>query len=347
MLRRNFIQIAGLSAASLAFQNQLLAAVRSNKKNKLIEGSWFEFQHHSAVEGTPWNPALEKFTAEQWDAKVKEMADAGLRYLVLLDIAIYGKSFYPSALLPKHQLGCDDPLEVVLTAADKYGIRFFISNDFFGEWTKSVFLMKDPEVNKLRIKAMNEVAEKYAHHKSFYGWYFPNETGIKGHYDDFFIDYVNSSAAEAYRLTPKGKTLIAPYGTRNVKADDQYVRQLEQLNVDFIAYQDEIGVQKTKVEESAAFFEQLYKMHQKAAKAKLWADVEVFRFEGKVYNSALLPASPERVIQQLEAVSPYVEKILIYQYGGLINKPGSLAMAGPEESIRLYNGLVKQGYLKG
>lgn len=347
MLRRNFLQIAGMSAVAMAFHNQLLAAARQNKKIKPIEGSWFEFQHHSAVEGMPWNATLEKFTAEQWDAKVKEMADAGLRYLVLLDIAIYGKSFYPSALLPKHQLGCDDPLEVVLTAADKYGIRFFISNDFFGEWTKSVFLMKDPEVNKLRIKAMNEVAGKYAHHKSFYGWYFPNETGIRGHYDDFFIDYVNSSSAEAYRLTPKGKTLIAPYGTRDVKADEKYVRQLEQLNVDFIAYQDEIGVQKTKIEESGAYFEQLYKLHQKAAKAKLWADVEVFRFEGKVYNSALLPASPERVIQQLEAVSPYVEKILIYQYGGLINKPESQSFAGPSESVQLYEGLVKQGYLKG
>ena len=40
------------------------------------------------------------------------------------DIAIYDKSFYPSKLLPQHQLGCDDPLETILSAADKYGIRF-------------------------------------------------------------------------------------------------------------------------------------------------------------------------------------------------------------------------------
>ena len=208
MLRRNFLRTVGASALSVAFSNQLLAAARSNKNIKPIEGSWFEFQHHSAVEGMPWNSTLEKFTAEQWDAKIKELADAGMRYLALLDVAIYGKSFYPSALIPKHQLGCEDPLEVVLTAADKYGIRFFVSNDFFGDWTKSSFLMKDPEVNKLRLKAMNEVAEKYAHHKSFYGWYYPNEIGINGHYTDFFINYVNASSAEARRLTPKGKTLI-------------------------------------------------------------------------------------------------------------------------------------------
>jgi len=346
MQRRKFLYTTGLSALAVTFQKQLLAEASKNKNIKPIDGSWFEFQHHSQVEGTPWNKTLEKFTAEQWDAKVKEIADTGMHYLSLLDTAIYDKTFYPSALLPKHQLGCDDPLEVVLTAADKYGIRFFISNGFYGNWLKSYELMQDKEVQKLRIKAMNELAEKYSHHKSFYGWYYPNETGIHGHYDQFFIDYVNSSSAEAARLTPKAKTLIGPYGTRQVKADDGFVRQLEQLNVDYIAYQDEIGVEKTKVEESAAFYEQLYRVHKKAAKARLWADVEMFRFEGNVYKSALLPAPPERVIKQLEAVSPYVEKILIYQYEGMINKPGSKVYAGSTGSTHLYEELVKHGFLQ-
>lgn len=250
-------------------------------------------------------------------------------------------------LLPQHLLVCEDPLETILTAADKYGINFFVSNGFFGDWTNPVFLMKDPEVNKLRLRAMNEIAGKYANHKSFFGWYYPNETGITGHYDKIFIDYVNTSSAEAEKLTPHAKTLIAPYGTRNVKADDQYVRQLEKLNVDFIAYQDEIGVEKTRVEESAGFFKDLNELHKKAAKSKLWADVEVFNFEGQVYNSALVPASPERVIQQLEAVSPYVEKILIYQYTGMINKPGTNVFAGLPESVKLYEQLVQHRFLQG
>jgi len=311
-----------------------------------IEASWFEFQHILPVEGTPWNPMLEKFTAEQWAAQVKEVADAGLRYQVLVNIAGYGKTFYPSSLMPQHRLGCDDPLEVVLSAADRYGVNFFVSNGFFGDWSKPDFLMKDPEVNKLRVKAMAEVAEKYARHTSFYGWYYPNELGIRGHYTDFFIDYVNACSAEAHRLNPKAKTLIAPYGTRQVKADDEFVRQLERLDVDFVAYQDEVGVEKTKVEESAAFYERLYGLHKKAARSRLWADIEVFRFAGPVYKSALLPAPAERVIRQLEAVSPFVEKILIYEYPGLINRPGSPAFAGPPESVELYKGLVRHGYLK-
>jgi len=343
MQRRDFMNRLGAIAASAALAEQLPGQTPGDGKAKPITGSWFEFQHHSAVEGTPWNPALAAFSAGQWAAKVQEIAGFGIRDLVLLDTAIYGKSFYPSSLLPQHELGCADPLEAVLAAADKSGIRFFISNGFYGDWLQAELLMQDKAVRELRFKAMSELAEKYARHPSFYGWYYPNETGIDGHFADIFIDYVNSCSTEAHRLTPKAKTLIAPYGTRNVAADDAYVRQMENLDVDYIAYQDEVGVEKTRVEESAGFFENLYKVHQKAGRSALWADVEVFRFEGKVYNSALLPAPPERVKAQLEAVSPYVEKILIYQYLGLLNRPGSEVFAGPPDSAKLYSALKAQG----
>ena len=58
--------------------------------------------------------------------------------------------------------------------------------------------------------------------------------------------------------------------------------------------------------------------------------------KAKVYKSALLPAPFERVQKQLEAVSPYVEEILIYEYPGLMNKPGSTAFAGHPSSEKLY-----------
>jgi hypothetical protein len=348
MKRRSFLQSCGATLLAGSFSHELQAVIRDNPgKIKPIEGSWFEFQHHNLAEGKYWNETLKTFSATQWEAKIKEIADSGIRYLVLLNVAIYDKTFYPSALLPRHDMGCEDPLETVLHAADKYGVKFFISNDFFGDWTNPYFLMTDPEVNKLRLIAMSEIAEKYAHHKSFYGWYFPNETGISGHYEDFFIDYVNASSAEAAKLVPGAKILIAPYGTRNVKEDNDYVKQLERLDVDYIAYQDEIGVEKTQVEESAGYFERLYRLHKKASRARLWADVEVFRFEGQVYQSALLPAPAERVIQQLEAVSPFVEKIFIYQYTGLLNKPDSLAFAGHPDSLMLYKELAEHKVITG
>jgi len=339
MKRRNFLSLLGLACFGTAFSKNFVRYASGNTRIKPVEGSWFEFQHHSVVEGKYWDHVLKTFTADQWDRKVKEISDAGIKYLVLLHVAIDGKTFYPSKLLPRHQLGCDDPLETVLSAADKYGIKFFISNDFFGEWTNVELMMKDKTVNSLRIKAMNEVAEKYSHHKSFYGWYFPNETSINGSFRDFFIDYVNSCSAEAKKLTPEGKTLIAPYGTRLVNTDDKFIKQLSQLDVSFIAYQDEVGVNKTRVDESAGFFEKLNKAHEKAGRSVIWADVEFFAFEGETYKSALVPAHWERVIKQLEAVSPFVEKIFIYQYIGIVNKPGTDIFAGHPDSAILYDNI--------
>jgi len=338
MDRRKFIQTCGLTIASMYLFNQTTFAseFKRNPAIKPIVGSWFEFMHHNAVEGTYWNPALKEFTTEQWRLKVKEISEAGMEYLVLLSVADSGKTFYPSKLQPRYDFVCDDPLEAVLSAADEYGIKFFVSNDFWGDYRNVEKMMIDTEIAKLREKGMEEVAGKYGHHKSFYGWYFPNETGIHNTIDEMTINYVNACSRKARKLIPGCTNLIAPYGTKTIRVNDQYIKQLERLDIDIMAYQDEVGVNKTKAGTAARYYEALYKAHEKAGRARLWADIEVFRFEEEVYKSALLPARFERVLKQMEDISPYVENILIYQYIGMMNKPGSEAFAGHESSTTLY-----------
>jgi hypothetical protein len=303
---------------------------------KPIEGSWFEFQHSLDVEGLYWNQALAGFSESQWEEKVKEAAEAGMKHLVLMSVALKNRAFYHTEIFPPASMVCPNPLETVLAAADKYDVNFFISNDFFGDWSNARQMIADPDVHHRRLQCMNELAEQYGHHKSFIGWYWPNEACIERYFSEEFIKYVNDCSREARRLMPAARTLIAPYGTRNVAADDKYVRQLERMDVDIIAYQDEIGVRKTKVPELAAFYESLRKLHNKVPQRALWADVEVFEFEGDVYKSALIPASFERVEEQLRVASAFVDRILIYQFQGMMNKPGSKAYAGHPQSTVLY-----------
>ncbi|HEX4750682.1 MAG TPA: DUF4434 domain-containing protein [Bryobacteraceae bacterium] len=306
---------------------------------KPISGSWFEFQHHATVEGIDWNPACACFSCAQWDTKIKEMADVGIKTLVLMCTALYYRAFYRTSIFPQWKLSCPDPLEAVLAAADKYGVRFFIGGGFYGEWD-SPKIVSDPLAAKRRLQAIEELTRLYGHHPSFYGWYWPNEAFINPYYSDEFIHYVNECSKLARQLMPRTRILIAPYGTRVVKPDDTYVKQLGSLDVDFIAYQDEIGVRKSKATETSAFYEGLKKAHDRVARIGLWADVEIFEFEGDLYHSALVPASFSRVLSQLEAVSPWVDEILIYQYLGLMNKPGSTAFAGPADSAKLYQDYI-------
>lgn len=336
MNRRKFLQLGLGSSLLFLCKDSLIGSPKRNPQIKPIVGSWFEFKHSNLAEGKYWNSILKNFTEAHWKAKIHEMSEAGMEYLVLMSVADAGKTFYPSKLQPREDFACADPLEAVLSAADECGIKFFVSNDFWADYAQVEKMMKDQEIAKLRMQGMEETAERYSHHKSFYGWYFPNETGLHNTIDELTINYVNSCSKKARELTPNAVNLIAPYGTKSVRCDDYYVKQLERLDIDIIAYQDEIGVKKTKVGTAGKYYEALYKVHQKAGRARLWADLEVFEFEEEVYKSALIPADFSRILAQLEDISPFVENILIYQYMGLMSKPGSMAGVGHKNAEKLY-----------
>ena len=304
--------------------------------SRKIDGTFFEFQHHNTAEGKYWNPALSKFQGENWREKVREISLLGMEYIVVMATALYETCLFNSSVYKKADMPCSDPIEEILSEADKCGVKVFLGNGFYGDWRKASHNIKSKDVIKRSFKAMEELAALYGHHKSFYGWYFPDETCIILNYSKDFVKYVNLCSARCHELTPEKKTLIAPYGTNLVWANRNYVSTLERLDVDFIAYQDEVGVRKTKVDRTERLFEKIKKAHDKAGRAKLWADIELFDFEGIVYNSALIPAPFERIQKQIDNVAPYADMILCYQYLGIMNPSDSKAFSGHESSVRLY-----------
>ncbi len=339
--RRDFLKWVGLSSAGLllpgTMQSNILRIASENPNIKPISGSWFEFQHLGPVESEYWDKHLAAFTTEQWKEKVYEIREIGMEYLVLMSIAAFDQAFYPSSLAPQFKMACDDPLEAVLTAADECGIKFFVSNDFWGNGHDAYMMMRDMSVREKRVKSMEEIVARYGHHKSFYGWYFPNEAQLQPYFTDAFVDYVNDCTRVARSLTPNSVNLIAPYYIIWAKNDDKFLKQIENLDIDIVAYQDGVGVNHTKLGDAGNRFKILYDVHKKAGRSRLWADMELFYFEQGTKGN-LMPADFEtRIIKQMEDISPYVEKILVYQYIGIMNKPDSKAHAGHPDSVRLYN----------
>lgn len=341
MDRRKFMKSLSISATGMFLLNNLSAIAKNplitnNPKIKPITASWIEFQHNTPEEAKYWNKTLQTFTANDWREKIKEIKEFGIEYLVLLEVADNAKVFYPSKLAPQIIYQCDDPLEAVLSAADEFGIKFFIGNDFWGDWRDQNKLFTDPDIYKIRVASMEELTKNYGHHKSFYGWYFPNESYLLPYFQEIFITYLNKIAKTAHEITPNAINIIAPYNVKGEQAsDEKFIRQLERMDIDIIAYQDGVGVNGCKAGEAGKYFEDLYNAHQKVGKSKIWADMEVFYFEDNT-KGALCPAEFSRVLKQMEDISPFVERISIYQYTGIINKPNSKASVGHPNSTKLY-----------
>ena len=329
----------GLAAASLDVARGAPWGESKPARAKPIKGSWISIWWDDRRHFY-WNDACLNYTAKQWELAVKEVAEIGMEYLVLLAIGKDSKAFYDTPLLPKLKMACENPIEALLAAADKCRVKFFLSSDWFGPWDYQC--LHDPVRVRARFRMMGEIAQKYGHHRSFHGWYWPNEAAIGPYFTEDFISYVNACSRQARQLMPEVKTLIAPYGTHQGVCDDRFVRQLEQLDVDIVAYQDEVGCLRMDAAQSAVAFEILRRAHDRVPQRALWADVETFAWEGPPNkpSSPLIPAPFSRVKQQLAAVSPFVDTILIYQYQGLMNKPGSQAFAGHPDSPRLYTDYV-------
>lgn len=323
--------------------------------SKSIEGTWFEFQHPNVAEGKYWNPVCRHFSAAQWEEKVAEIASLHMKYIVLLGSALRTdtareengevccqapydimESYFPTDIYPAADMSCRNPLETLLAAADKYDIHVFVSCGYYGNYLRPYDNMVNPEVQARAFRAMEQMVELYGKHPSFYGWYLPDEACINGYFDENFIRYINTYTAKGKELLPASKMLIAPYGTNLLKADDVYIAQLERIDADIIAYQDEVGVNKSVPGQTAAYYESLRRAHDRAGRSALWADMELFTFEGDVYKSALLPSDIHRIEQQLKSISPYVDRVLCYQYMGMMNRPGTAAYCGHPDSLKLY-----------
>ena len=309
---------------------------------KPIKGSWFSIYWYDRRHYY-WNDACIHYTDDQWNALIKDMADLGMEYLVMCNVASNGYAVYDSTVLPKYPMASSDPLEAVMKACDQYGIKVFLNNDYYlAKNYFSIRAMFTPESLRGRYTMLEEVAEKYSGHSSFYGWYWAWESHLDPYFPEHFMKYINDSTQRARTLTPGAKFLTAPYGTRLATNDATFVRQVDQLDVDIIAYQDTIGCYAMDIEQSARSFETLRKVHDQVPQRKLWADVETFTWEGKdnVAETPLIPAEFSRLKAQLAAVSPYVDEILVFIFEGLFSNPNSIAYTGYEKAADYYNQYV-------
>ena len=311
---------------------------------KSVRGTWINFAYMDE-RNKYMNPAgMDMTSPELWRLKVKELSEMGMEYIVIMYAANEKKSYYPSSFMtPAYTTGRESPIDAVMNAADEYNMKVFMSTGWAVNQDDNI-LSKD--ILETHLKIMRETAGLYSKHKSFYGWYYPCEGVIVPYLSQEHVDITNRLSSEARILTPGAKIMISPYGLRSANFSEHlFSAQIAKLNVDIIAYQDEIGcvVETFPLPKMKENFARLREMHN-VNNIAFWANSEIFTWEKglNTRNSALIPAPLPRFLSQLAGVTKAgVDEVISFAVCGILDKPGSEILLGHP----LYAGNAYKDYM--
>jgi hypothetical protein len=312
-----------------------------------IDGAWAGIAHWSDTEGKFWQDDIKKLNDNQWREIVKGMNEIGMKIIIIQEVlrneeyvgkhkiekqGYKGKAYYPSKLYPERvQITAVNPIEAILDEADKTGSCVFLG---VGMYAWFDFTKGSLEWHK---KTAKELWELYGHHKSLYGWYISEEVfGNLGDNEErrkeivlFFKEfkkYVN-------KLCPDKPIMLAP-NCHNIIEGLKYWPQLLK-NLDIVCPFGFHRMPKDDMtgEQAAALLRKLCN----ESDSQLWLDMEVFLF---AEDQALYPRPIEGVVSDFSRFDNF-EKILCYQYPGLMTPPWAQIKLGGQLAVNLFNDYKK------
>lgn len=262
---------------------------------------------------------------DQWNAEFEAMRRLGCDTLIVGEVVrqdhafcrIPGYPLYPGS-------GTPDPFRTILDCAARHGFRVFVGT-YSWDWSD-----QSPKAFEEYARRCRDVAslvwKRYGSHAAFAGWYVlgweignappPDNIGVKAHI----------AAIERMReLAPRLPILIAPYFTLDVTPEQfekGWKELFKSLDVDIMALQDGVGCGRGITPQLAKPYFRAMLNACRTARVIPWADVEVFD-----QPAGWKTASPERVLEQLMAVGPFVEKTVIWEFNHYLSpsrRPGEL-----------------------
>jgi hypothetical protein len=287
-------------------------------------------------------------TPEAMNAHFTEMANAGIRYIILCDSARVGmvsgtmgiiEAYYPSSPslnhrpilqggLANHPYG-NGLIESMFLAAQNTGIKIFLGLGYDrhegGWWSNN--LPFNRSWYRPRAEFSNLIAQDlYDQFKSrfpdvFYGWYFPYEffNNMRDTQDNVwhFADFMNINRDFLWALDPSMPFLISPFFAgdhRNVEdTRAELTAFFEQANFrpgDIYAPQDSVGTLRTTVPLAGQYFQMIREvMNATAPGIRFWANNENF-----IEPGGLRPGPVSRLLDQINVTNPFVEKHISFSF---------------------------------
>jgi len=315
---------------------------QNTMSDQLLDGCWIGLYHWSEDEARWFNSELKQMTADDWRSKIHDMKNAGITSILIQNVfysneyvhqhdmtasTYTGSAMYPSMLFSSRcELGTDDPIEAILSAADECDMTVFPGVGLYAWFDFS------PESLEWHKKITVELNEMYGHHPSFYGWYVSEEIMGALYYgyppvpDEKYRDI--QSFFKEYRefvqkLTPTKPVALAPNNIDFHIYKDEWMPILENLDIlipfAFARYEEKYNVPR------------IAEMCEKT-KTHFWVDMEMFKFP---LDDGLIPKSYDELIKEIRSYD-MLEQIYGYQYTGLMNHPDASRRLGRQDTVELY-----------
>lgn len=308
----------------------------------LIDGCWVGLCHWSEDEGKWFNAALKTMKDDDFKDHIRAMHKVGINGVVIQNIfdcgeysnssrdtslRYNGKAFYPSEIFPERMpLASYDPIEAILSAADECSMHVFVG---IGLYAWFDFCKDSLEWHK---KVIDEVYAKYAHHRSFYGWYISEEM-----FGALYYDY-EPTKNEAYKdiatffkeireytakLTPTKPVALAPNNIRFHEFEKEWQEILPYIDI-LIPFAFARDLEHLNVLDIRRICEE--------CNTHMWVDMEIFE---NPFPDGLKPKNCEDLIREIRIYDD-VEQIYGYQFTGLLNPPESKFDLGGDRAKELY-----------
>ncbi len=348
--RHRVLLVARSESEALRIQRPLQIVASAVPSTRRIGGAWISFNLPEMFEGLLYDSDLAKMTDLQWRELVRAMHEVGMDVVVVLE-AVHnhqhvgqhrieqdgysGKAFYPSKLHPRRMpMAAEDPIEAVLSEADRHGMYVFVGCGNYAWFDYS------PASLKWHKALADELWERYGHHDSFYGWYLteegPGDLGKTAQRKQWIVDFFRQFQAHVRAKAPAKPVMVAFNTYRIPEALDTYPKLLPYVDILAPFCFDRMESDKLTGKEA----EKLLRGLCKQAGTHLWIDMELFTFGAR---SELHPPSIRKVDRILQTY-PDFEKVICFQYPGLMNAPWASIKPGGQPTVKLFRDY--QTYLK-
>lgn len=248
---------------------------------------------------------------KEWRREFELYQQIGIDTVIVIRSGYKNRCIFQATALPDLLPVYEDLGELFFSLADDIGLKVFFGTYDSGYhwWRRSYW--KEVEINK---PFLNEVVERYGHHKSFAGWYLTHETGKN---DAHIIEMFNEIGNHCKSLKDV-PVLISPY-PQGAKQSGENALTLEESfdhwerifsatkgAFDLCAFQDG----QVHYQELPKFVEGIAKLGTRHG-VTIWSNLETFDRDMPI---KFPPADWRNLRFKLETAAAVAEKIITFEF---------------------------------